>query len=170
MLAGQAREISDSFTIRTVARCAGGDSPVRQAFVEQLLALRYQCGVISSAGRRRLSSVVSGDPVNDLLIKLARDTPHEVVGVLLRARLFPERVDLSRQIARTLRSKDGKLRRRANPTRPVTGRAKIDGLFLGRLLDIGRNGLGTQERRSAHKKCEDWGTNVLHRQLLLAEC
>src|SRR6266700_1194709 len=116
------------------------------------------------AGRRRLSSVVSGNPVDDLLVESACDPPHEVVCVLLRARLFPERVDLSRQIGRTLRSKDGKLGGRANPTWSVAGRAKVDGLFLGRLLDIGRNGLGTQERRSAREKCEDWGTNVLHRR------
>src|ERR1700681_4214818 len=162
MLARQAREISDSFTVRTVARRARGDSPVRQAFVEQLLALRYKGGIISVTGRRRLSGVVSGNPVDDRLIESACDAPHEVVCVLLRARLFPERVDLSRQIALTLRGKNGKLRRRADATWPVTGRAKVDSLFLGRLLNIGWNGLRAQERRSDRNKCEDSGTNVVH--------
>src|ERR1700681_2069727 len=162
MLARQAREISDSFTVRTVARRARGDSAVRQAFVDQLLALRYKGGIISVTERRRLSGVVSGNPVDDRLIESACDAPHEVVCVLLRARLFPERVDLSRQIALTLRGKNGKLRRRADATWPVTGRAKVDGLFLGRFLDIERNGLGTQDRRSARKQCEDGATNVPH--------
>ena len=59
------------------------------------------------------------------------DAPHEVVRVFLRARLVSQRVQLIDDVLLPLRREDRKLRRRADPSGTVAGRAEVHGSLFG---------------------------------------
>src|SRR5208283_2326069 len=111
MLAGKAREVVPALRIGAVTYLAGRNPPLGDALVEDLLALGDQRRVVAAPGCRRLRCVVSRDAGDDRLVEIARDAPHEIVGILLAARARPEGVDLRFQVALALGGEDGEFRR-----------------------------------------------------------
>src|SRR5690348_7294214 len=139
MLAGEPRKVGHAFGVRAMTGHAGGNSPLRNALVEELLALYDKCRVTRASKRGRLVRIIRCDAGDNRFVQIARDPPHEIVSILFRTGLLAKSIDLALEVASALRREYRELGRRADASGPVTGRAEIHRFFLARLPDVRRN-------------------------------